>query len=51
MSCAEFFGGTSSHPVDSGTLQPRFGVLRLLGFPKNKAKKLFPFEREELSEH
>ena len=33
---AEFFGKTSNHPGDSALLQPRFGVLRLLAFPKTK---------------
>ena len=35
-SCAEIFGETSSHPGDSAPLQPRFGALQLLAFPKNK---------------
>ena len=49
LSCAEFFGNTSSHPGDSGpptllpTQQPRFGVLWLLDFPKTK----ITFERED----
>ena len=45
MSHAEFFGKTSNHPGDSALLQPRFGTLRLLAFPKIK----ITFEREELS--
>ena len=32
----EFFGKTSNHPGDSAPLQPRFGALRLLAFPKTK---------------
>ena len=44
---AEFFGETSNHPGDSATLQPRFGVLQLLPFPKTK----ITFEREEISDH
>ena len=31
-----FFGKTSNHPGDSAPLQPRFGALRLLAFPKTK---------------
>ena len=42
---AEFFGKTSNHPGDSGSLQPRFGVLWLLAFPQTK----IIFEREEIS--
>ena len=42
----EAFGETSNHPGDSASLQPRFGVLRLLGFPKTKVI----FEREEISD-
>ena len=34
MSCAEFFGETSNHPGDSVPLQPRFGALWPLAFPK-----------------
>ena len=44
---AEFFGKTSNHPGDSFPLQPRFGTLRLLAFPKTK----ITFEREEISDH
>ena len=44
MSHAEFFGQTSNHPGDSATLQPRFGALQLLAFPKTK----ITFEREEI---
>ena len=46
MSCAEFYGETSNHPGDSALLQPRFGTLWLLAFPKTK----ITFEREEISE-
>ena len=34
--CAQFFGETSNHPGDSAPLQPRFGMLWLLAFPKLK---------------
>ena len=44
---AEFFCETSNHPGDSVPLQPRFGVLWLLAFPKTK----ITFEREEVSDH
>ena len=44
---AEFFGKTSNHPGDSALLQPRFGTLWLLTFPKTK----ITFEREEISDH
>ena len=44
---AEFFGETSNHPGDSAPLQPRFGSLWLLAFPKTK----ITFEREEISDH
>ena len=44
---AEYFGKTSNHPGDSAPLQPRFGALRLLAFPKTK----ITFEREEISDH
>ena len=44
---AEFFGETSNHPGDSAPLQPRFGTLWLLAFPKTK----ITFEREEISDH
>ena len=47
MSCAEIFGETSNHPGDSAPLQPRFGALWLLAFPKTK----ITFEREEISDH
>ena len=47
MSSAEFFGKTSNHPGDSASLQPRFGTLQLLTFPKTKTT----FEREEISDH
>ena len=46
-SCAGFFGKTSNHPGDSVPLQPRFGTLQLLDFPKIK----ITFEREEISDH
>ena len=36
MSCAEFFGETSNHPGDLALLQPKFGALQLLAFPKTK---------------
>ena len=45
-SAAEFFGETSDHPGDSALLQPRFGALWLLAFPKTK----ITFEREEISD-
>ena len=44
---AEVFGKTSNHPGDSAPLQPRFGTLPLLAFPKTKTA----FEREEISDH
>ena len=46
MSCAELFGETSNHPGNSAPLQPRFGTLWLLAFPKTK----ITFEREEISD-
>ena len=46
-SCVEFFGKTSNHPGDSAPLQPGFGTLRLLAFPKTK----IIFKREEISDH
>ena len=36
MSCAELFGETSDYPGDSAPLQPRFGALGLLAFPKTE---------------
>ena len=45
MSHAEVFGDTSNHPGDSVPLQPRFGALRHLAFPKTK----IIFERDEIS--
>ena len=36
-SCAQRFGETSNHPGDSAPLQPRFGALWLLTFPKLKS--------------
>ena len=44
---AQSFGETSNHPGGSGSLQPRFGTLRLLAFPQTK----LTFEREEISDH
>ena len=44
---AEFSGETSNHQGDSAPLQPRFGALQLLAFPKTK----ITFEREEISGH
>ena len=41
----EFVGKTSNPPGDSAPLQPRFGTLQLLTFPKTKIS----FEREEIS--
>ena len=46
MSCVGFFDETSNPPGDSAPLQPRFGTLRLLAFPKTKVI----FEREEISD-
>ena len=46
MSRAEFYGETSNHPGDSAPLQPRFGTLQLLAFPKTK----ITFKREEISD-
>ena len=45
MSHAEFFGEATNHPHDSVPLQPRFGALWLLAFPKTK----ITFEKEEIS--
>ena len=42
-----FFGETWNHPADSALLQPRFGTLWLLFFPKTK----ITFEREKISDH
>ena len=42
----QFFGETSNHSGDSGLLQPRFGTLGFLAFPKTK----ITFEREEISD-
>ena len=47
MSHTEFFGKTLHHPGDSALVQPRFGTLQLLAFPKTKST----FEREEISDH
>ena len=41
-----FWGGISNHPGDWAPLQPRFGALQLLAFPKIK----ITFEREEISD-
>ena len=45
--CAEFFGEAANHPGDSAPLQPRFGALWLLAFPKTK----ITFEREGISDY
>ena len=45
ISCRDFCE-TSNHPGDSAPLQPRFGALRLLAFPKTK----ITFEREDISD-
>ena len=47
MSCAKFFCKTSNHPGYSAPLQPRFGALWPLAFPKTK----ITFEKEEISDH
>ena len=47
MQDLEDFGETSNHPGDSVPLQPRFGALQLLAFPKTKIS----FEKEEISDH
>ena len=48
VSCLmQFFCETSNHPGDSVPLQPRFGALQLLAFPKTK----ITFEKEEISDH
>ena len=44
---AESVGETSNHSGDSAPLEPRFGALQLLDFPKTK----ITFEREEISDH
>ena len=46
MSHEEFFSKISNHPGDSGPLQPRFGTLRFLAFPKTK----ITFKRKEVSD-
>ena len=46
VSCRAFWQ-TSNPPGDSAPLQPRFGALRLLAFPKTK----ITFERGEISDH
>ena len=33
---AVFFGETSNHPGDLASIQPKFGTLRLVAFPKTK---------------
>ena len=47
MCHADCFGETSNHPGDSAPLQPRYGALKLLAFPKTK----ITFEKEEISDH
>ena len=47
MLCAEFFGKTLNHPGNSDPLQPRFGTLQLLAFPKTKITS----DREETADH
>ena len=47
MSHAEIFGKTSNHPGDLAPLQPIFGTLWLLAFPKTK----ITFERKKISDH
>ena len=37
---AEIFGKTSNHPGDSAPLQPRFGALQLLDFPRKLKSSL-----------
>ena len=44
MSCAVFFGETSNHSGDSDPLQPTFGAVWILTFPK------IIFQREEISD-
>ena len=41
------FGEISNHLEDSAPLQPRFGTLRLLAFPRTYTA----FEKEEISDH
>ena len=43
---AEIFGKTSNRPGDSAPLQPKFGTLQLLAFPKTS----ITFEREGISD-
>ena len=47
ISCAEYFGETSSHPGHLAPLQPQFGALDLLAFPKSNNT----FEKEEILDH
>ena len=48
VSClVKFSDKTANHPGDSAPLQPRFGTLQLLSFPKTK----ITFEKEEISDH
>ena len=47
MSHADFFGDISNHPSDSVPLQPGFGALYHVAFPKTK----ITFERKEISDH
>ena len=42
----QFLGKTSNHPGDSAPLQPWFGALRLLAFPKTQ----ITFEKEEITD-
>ena len=44
---AEILGETAHHPGDSAPLEPRFGALWLLAFPKTK----ITFKREEILDH
>ena len=45
--CRVFWWNIKNHPRDSVPLQPRFGTLWLLAFPKTK----ITLEREEISDH
>ena len=46
MSHAEFFGKIPNHPGDAASLQPRFGTLLPLAFPKTK----IAFESKDISD-
>ena len=46
LSCRLFFGKAPHHPGLSAYLEPRFGSLRLLAFPKSK----IALEREDICE-